>query len=88
MPTGNITSNGSTVVMSDAYEVKVAVAHGTFGGGTLSLEISADEANWVPTGVDGSMSEDGSFEFTNKQGMSYRLTLAGATSPNITWWII
>ncbi len=96
--TTNITADGGYEVTWPGGNGQVS-AQGTFGGGTLSLEFSLDDGTtWTllkkvetATDPDPTLTENGSFVFwslpTSAPGYRLRLTLAGATTPNINVYI-
>lgn len=87
--TGTFTDNGSTETFSDSYSPKMVAARGDFGGGTLQLEVlPTEDTDWISAGSTARLSAEGIFYFVNKSSMSYRLTLSGATSPNLEWHIL
>lgn len=76
---------------SDKVVVTLA-AYGTFGSGTLALQFSLDGTNFT-TITDGTTSAEltatGMFSHEHapfdKEDITYRLNLSGATSPDITY---
>lgn len=64
-------------------------ADGDFGGGTLTLEVSSDEGTtYTSGGTTVQLTAEGLFNFTlPSDGLRVRLTLSGATAPDIDWWI-
>lgn len=58
------------------------VAHGTWGGGTLTLEYSANGTDFVTSGQ--TLTADGAMDFTARAGLYWRVTLAGATAGGIS----
>ena len=78
-----LAANGSTgaIDVSGASQVTLG-ASGTWGGGTLTWEISLDHGTtWVTSGL--SQTADGSKILTNP-ATQVRGTLAGATAPSIS----
>jgi len=85
---GTFEANGSTDTYTASGSVRqYVIATGTFGGGTLSAQVSADGSTWVDIGDPGALTSEGTFWFEVESGMRYRLNLSGATSPSITWSI-
>lgn len=94
----NLTADGNYEVTWPGGNGQVS-GQGTFGGGTLSLEFSLDDGTtWTllkkvetATDPDPTLTENGSFVFwsapTSAPGYRLRLTLAGATTPNINVYI-
>lgn len=89
MANGTFTEDGSTDWFTDGYPTKVVIAEGTWGSGTLTLQVrEGDTGTAVTVGGDSTITEDGTFQFTNKTGVSYRLTLSGSSSPDLNWSIV
>ena len=87
--TGTFTDNGDTETMTDSFSPKIVTARGDFGGGTLQLYIRPrEDADWINAGATSRLTTEGVFYFVNKSSMFYRLTLVGATSPNLEWHVI
>jgi hypothetical protein len=64
------------------------VVAGTFGGGTVTLNASPDGGTtWVQVGYDARFTADGMANFQLPGGMQLRLTLSGATNPDLDAWI-
>ena len=86
---GTLTANGSTPSHSFPGGVGTAHAAGTFGSGTLALEVSADNGTtFINGGTSVQLTADGIFNFTlPSDELLVRLTLSGATDPDIDWWI-
>jgi hypothetical protein len=75
---------------SAAYEATgfpiVIMASGTFGSGTLIMQISPDEGTtWFATGQ--TLSAIGIMIYTPPEGAQFRLNLAGSTTPTIASWV-
>ena len=67
-------------------EPVVLVAEGTWGGGTLTLQITPDGGTtWVTTGK--TLTANGTVTFDCPAGLQFRATLAGATGGSIDAWI-
>jgi len=83
----NQTTNGSgtAIVLSakvDGNSFSLAV-FGTFGGGTVTIEVSLDGTNYVV--LDSFTAAGfGTYTIFVDNGSKIRATLAGATSPDIT----
>lgn len=78
-----LAANGSTpgIDVETASQVTLA-AQGTFGGGTISFDISLDNgATWVASGL--SLTASGSKVLT-QPATQVRATLSGATGPSVT----
>lgn len=87
--TQTLTANGSSAAISVPAGNTTLLAGGTWGGGTITPEISADGVLWVPLKKDSSslttnatLTTDGSF-CANLPQCLLRFTLSGATSPSI-----
>ena len=83
--TYNLTANGSTTGLQVDGNIHIG-ATGTFGGGTLALEMSYDNATWfAATDGNGTAATMTAADAKNMEvGECYiRLTLSGATSPDI-----
>jgi hypothetical protein len=62
------------------------VAEGTWGGGTITLQLSPDEGTtWVDTSY--TLSADGEQHGTDIIATHARLALTGATSPSLNAWL-
>lgn len=60
-------------------------AVGTFGGGTLTLQILApDNATWLPVGA--GITAAGLANFSAPAG-SLRVSMAGSTTPSVQAWV-
>lgn len=59
------------------------IVQGTFGGGTLTVEYSLDGVVWVPDGTL-EFTEAGTGFFKLPYACSYRATLSGSTTPDLT----
>lgn len=80
----NLAANGSTVGVqitgshvNPTSKVNVRV-HGAFGGGTITLEGSLDNAVWYSLGANAILTEAGGAELSIVEGEYLRATLAGA----------
>lgn len=88
----NLAANGSTSTFqgnarwaSGHNEYNTLLAYGTWGGGTLAIEVSFDDSNWVAYTYNGaavSMTADGAREFIVNAPF-VRATLSGATGPDL-----
>jgi hypothetical protein len=75
--------NASSVSQSSGdSHTTVIIAAGTWGGGTLTLEYSFDGSTFVSSSK--TLTANGVIEFTDRPGMIWRVTLAGATGGSIT----
>lgn len=85
----NFTADGSVVTNAQSGSSGIGNfttvwAEGTWGGGTLTPEISPDGENWF-TVTDAALTADG---FVNIQVKApfIRLTLSGSSSPDLNVW--
>lgn len=94
---GTFSANGNSSEFNITHidgSASTVLASGDFGGGTLTLQISPDSGTtWINSGSDGQLTAAGFFkyEFTNaaKSGQLIgRLNLAGATSPDVDYWVV
>jgi hypothetical protein len=88
MAEGNFSADGSSDWFAMPTEGSAISVNGTFGGGTVTLEqvikgvtypVKSDATDITMTADDSAYYDIG--------GMTVRLTLAGATAPNINWEI-
>ena len=87
---GTLTADGST----DSFHINPGEsihAYGDFGGGTLTLELSIGASWYTLTDYDGStatfsVADDATAGFDFRLS-NVRLTLSGATSPDIDWTV-
>jgi len=76
-------SNASSATQNaDDSQLITIIASGTFGGGTLTLEYSADGATFVTAGL--TLTADGVIQHRPTAGVQWRVTLAGATGASVT----
>lgn len=94
---GTFSADGNSDVFNITHEngsAATVLASGDFGGGTLTFQVSPDEGTtWISSGSDGQLTANGFFkyEFTAaaKGGqLQGRLNLAGATSPDLDYWVV
>lgn len=76
---GNASSAAQTADDSQAITI---IASGTFGGGTLTLEYSADASTYVTAGL--TLTAAGIIQHRPTAGVTWRVTLAGATAGSVT----
>lgn len=86
----NFTANGTENANSQSGSGKVGnfttlYAKGTWGGGTIKVQISPDGSNWFDV-TDANLTADG---FANIQVKApyMRVDLSGATSPDLNVWL-
>ncbi|MEY9185317.1 hypothetical protein [Bradyrhizobium sp. USDA 313] len=83
----NLTANGATTPIPWSGGIGTVAAWGTFGGGTLALEMSPDNgATWIAVDRSGdtyvTFTEDGDGGF--QLGLCLlRFNLTGATAPSV-----
>jgi len=82
----NRTSNGSTNAASVSTGNHTITITGTFGSGTASIEASFDGTNWVA--IPSSSVTAASMFNIYTYACNLRLTVTGATSPDITATIL
>ena len=85
--TTNLVANGSTATIVTRGEVLV-IASGTWGAGTLTLEGQDPADAWQ--GLKAGITADGliTIRLPDRELLTIRATLAGATAPDIDVWII
>lgn len=77
-----LSANGSTSSVPYTEGSGAAMIYGTWGGGTLVMEVSHDGTNWAA--LDGmSFTADAAKGFNIPRGTRVRFTLTGATAPTI-----
>ncbi|MEM6888756.1 MAG: hypothetical protein AAF636_11515 [Pseudomonadota bacterium] len=80
-------ANGSTAAYIHPGGLVTAVIRGTFGGGTLAIEVSDDGTNWeTPKDAQGNAAEYTEGEVITVElaaGIQVRGTLSGATGPDL-----
>lgn len=75
-------TNGSSATFQSLGDYITLVVSGTFGGATLTVEVSADGGTtWVTSGVTATAA--GAFNFIIGQGLLARLTLSGVTTTSV-----
>lgn len=86
---GTFTNNGKSAGVPFPGGTGTVQANNTFGGGTLSLEVSSDGGTtYTNGGTSVQLTAAGLFNFTlPSDELIIRLDLTGATSPSIDWWI-
>jgi len=86
---GRITQSGKAGRVKFPGGQGTVHANGTFGSGTLSLEISHDEGvTFTNGGTTVQLKASGVFGFTlPSDNVIIQLDLTGATSPDINFWI-
>lgn len=85
--TENLTDNGTTATLSWDGGVGYYAAQGSFGSGTVKLEYSFDGgSNYLTTESAGWLSSAGSKQFSLPV-CQLRLSLTGATSPDLNLYI-
>lgn len=77
-------ANGTSIDYSGPVDGLITVtAFGTFGGGTVTLNISHDGENWVPvSGIAITQNQAQTVQLVSAKGVQAVLT--GATNPNLT----
>ena len=91
---GTLTADGSGawVKVTSAMHNHAGAIHiratGTLGGGSLKIEGSQDQTNAYSTGAGGLLYEAGSAEVRLLAGEYVRVTVTGATSPNVQAFVL
>lgn len=85
MATENLISDGNTKVFLNEWNDNAItiLADGTFGGGTLEAQISANNSDYVGLGTDAQLSSDGAYNITLAKNTYFRVNLSSSTSPDI-----
>jgi hypothetical protein len=81
------TSNANSVKFPSEGFVVSLIAKGTWGGATLTVQVSPDDGTtWVTSDV--ALTSDGIQNFTAGKGVFYRVALSGATgTTSLSAWI-
>lgn len=85
MSTALLTASGnasSATQNADDSQLITIIASGGFGGGTLTLEYSADGTTFVTAGL--TLTVAGIIQHRPTAGVQWRVTLAGATGGTVT----
>ncbi len=87
LATGTITSNGKTAATSFRGGGLFIHLNGTFGGGTVTVELSYDTGTtWIPVSAD-AVYTSSVIRTVNLPDCWVRLDMSGATSPTVRWAI-
>ncbi len=83
-----LAANGNSGAFSNttASRTMLIIGQGTFGGGTLSIEISPDDGVTFVKLDSPSLTADGIIEVSIPDETQVRLALAGATAPTLNAW--
>jgi|TARA_R110000824_G_scaffold31783_5_gene103097 hypothetical protein len=82
-----VTADGNSTEVAWPGGVGQMVVEGTWGGGTVALQMSPDDSvTWVAIGGDATITADGVVSF-NLNGCDIRLNLSGSTGANINGWL-
>lgn len=86
---GTFTADGNSPRITFPGGAGTVQADGTFGSGTLSLEVSSDGGTtFTNGGTSVQLTAEGLFNFTlPSDELIVRLALSGSTSPDIDWWV-
>ena len=89
LQSGSITTNSSTAAVSLGVAGQYyAGVSGTFGSGTINVELSDNGGTtWIALGSPAIFTSAGWVAFQAPLNSQVRLTLTGATSPSITYFI-
>jgi opacity protein-like surface antigen len=87
---GTMTTNETDVITAKGYDTTRAITTlyvtGTWGGGTLTVEASPNGTTWVTVpNISWTADTIANVEF---RWVALRITLAGATNPNLTWQLL
>lgn len=90
-----LVADGSTAAITlgprPGPEPFLLVLRGTWGGGTIKLQATVDDTNWVDckddSGTAITYTADCAVGLNLPPGAKYRLTLSGSTAPSLTWAI-
>ena len=89
LASGTLDTNGSVYLACSGVQKNVPFntlyASGTFGSGTLSIELSPDGNTWFA--LEDTLAAKGFINFQARFKIA-RLTLAGASSASIAFWIL
>ena len=82
-----VTTNSSSDSVDWPGGVGQMVVEGTWGGGTVKLQMSPDDGTtWVAIGGDASITADGVVNF-DLNACDLRLNLSGSTAANLDGWL-
>ena len=77
-------ADGDSAVHTGQGGLRTVVAWGTFGGGTLTLQMSPDGGTtWLSLGADVEFTADGVANVQLGAGIPLRANLAGSTGANV-----
>lgn len=83
-----VTANGATAAVTLPGVLKdfTVLAYGTWGGGTLTIEISHDNSNWVSAGSNSILTANGgtNIHLAAASPIYVRGNLAGSTGANLS----
>lgn len=86
---GTITANGSVdVLLGRKPAAATLFAVGTWGTGTLKLQFSVDGGTTWYDGASLTANGGGEFDNSDADATIWRINLAGATSPDLDWFVI
>lgn len=83
-PFGNLTSNTSSAAIKAEGKTIICVS-GTIGGGTVSVERQLPDGTWQSLESVTALEKTWYFDL---KPCDLRITLSGATAPNIIWSIL
>lgn len=81
-----VTANAASPTFTSTGKIMTLIASGSFGGGTLTLQASADEEVWVNSDI--AFTQSAIANFHTGRGVKHRVNLTGATTPSLTAHII
>jgi hypothetical protein len=77
------TSNANSAARALTGGMRTVVAWGTWGGGTVTLQMSPDETTWIDV-PDGALTANGAINIYAGPELHYRVALTGATAPELS----
>lgn len=79
-------ANANSQAFPSAGDYITLIASGTFGGGTITVQVSPDNGTtWISTSA--TLTAAGVTNFIGGEGLLFRLALTGATNPSISAWV-
>ena len=82
-----VTADGNSTALDWPGGVGQMVVEGTFGSGTVKLQMSPDDGTtWVAIGGDATVTADAVVNF-DLNGCDIRLNLSGSTGANLDGWL-
>jgi len=94
MPAGNITADGELLqTVDNEYITKWSGndwsanldLNGTFGGGTVTVYVKTDAGTFIALADGGAFTANANKKLNFAHKKTIKVTLAGATAPNLDW---